>query len=231
GLVESVQKLFAEAIAEGEAIMEKEDASKEDVLGACVKLMKAIQALDMEAGDKADLGMALELTSMIDLTKYVEAGQEEYLAAKAAAEGVMENGDAMQPEVNAAWTTLVDTMMDLRLKADKAALSDLLESLKDLDLNKYTEESVRTYNDALALANTIMNDDGLSVDDQPKVDEAVVTLMAAKDGLTEKKDSGDANKDNPNGNGGQNNNGQNPNGNGQNGDKQSGNSQNGNGTQ
>ena len=221
GLVESVQKLFAEAIAEGEAIMEKEDASKEDVLGACVKLMKAIQALDMEAGDKADLGMALELTNMIDLTKYVEAGQEEYLAAKAAAEDVMENGDAMQPEVNAAWTTLVDTMMDLRLKADKAALSDLLESLKDLDLNKYTEESVRTYNDALALANTIMNDDGLSVDDQPKVDEAVVTLMAAKDGLTEKKGSGDANKDKPNGNGSQNNNGQNSNGN----------SQNGNGTQ
>ena len=212
-LVESVQKLFAEAIAEGEAIMEKDDASKEDVLKASVKLMKAIQALDIKAGDKADLGMALELTNMIDLTKYVEAGQAEYLAAKAEAEGVMGNGDAMQPEVDAAWTTLVDTMMNLILKADKAALSDLLESLKDLDLNKYTEESVKTYNGALALANTIINDEGLSVDDQAKVDEAVVTLMAARDGLTEKKGSSDDNKDDPNGNGGQGSNGSGQNGN------------------
>ena len=225
-LVESVQKLFAEAIAEGEAVMENGNATKDDVLRASLKLMKAIQALDMKAGDKADLGMALELTNMIDLTKYVEAGQTEYLAAKAEAEGVMGNGDAMQPEVDSAWAKLVDAMMNLRLKADKAALADLLESLKDLDLNKYTEESVKTYNDALALANTIMNDDGLSVDDQAKVDEAVVTLMAARDGLTEKKGSGDDNKDDPNGNGGQNGNGQNnnQNGNGQNGTSQNGNS-------
>ena len=71
-----------------------------------------------------------------------------------------------------------------------------------------------------------MNDDGLSVDDQAKVDEAVVTLMAARDGLTEKKGSGDDNKDDPNGNGGQNGNGQNnnQNGNGQNGTSQNGNS-------
>lgn len=215
GLAESVQNLFKEAIAEGEAVMEKEDASKEEVLGASAKLMKAIQALDMNAGNKADLGMALELTNMIDLTKYVKAGQEEYLSAKAEAEGVMENGDAMQPEVDGAWNTLVESIMNLRLKADKAVLADLLESIKDMDLNEYTVESVNTYNEALALANTIMDDDNLSVDDQAKVDEAVVTLMAARDGLTEKKGSGNVNKDDPDGEGGQNNNVQRPNGNGQ----------------
>lgn len=215
GLAESVQNLFKEAIAEGEAVMEKEDASKEEVLGASAKLMKAIQALDMKAGNKADLGMALELTNMIDLTKYVKAGQEEYLSAKAEAEGVMENGDAMQPEVDGAWNTLVESIMNLRLKADKAVLADLLESIKDMDLNEYTVESVNTYNEALALANTIMDDDDLSVDDQAKVDEAVVTLMAARDGLTEKKGSGNVNKDDPDGEGGQNNKVQRPNGNGQ----------------
>ena len=177
--------------------------------------MKAIQALDMKAGNKADLGMALELTNMIDLTKYMKAGQEEYLSAKAEAEGVMENGDAMQPEVDGAWNTLVESIMNLRLKADKAVLADLLESIKDMDLNEYTVESVNTYNEALALANTIMDDDNLSVDDQAKVDEAVVTLMAARDGLTEKKGSGNVNKDDPDGEGGQNNNVQRPNGNGQ----------------
>ncbi len=223
-LVESVQKLFAEAIAEGEAVMENENAAKDDVLKASLKLMKAIQALDMKAGDKADLGMALELTAMIDLTQYVEAGQTEYLAAKAEAEGVMENGDAMQPEVDAAWSTLVDTMMDLRLKADKSTLSDLLDSVKDLDLGKYTAESVKVFKNALAKANAVMDDETFSVDSQADVDKTVKLLADARDGLTEKKGSGgDNNNGNQNGNNGNQNGGQNGNNGNQNGNIQNGN--------
>ncbi|MEE0199501.1 MAG: discoidin domain-containing protein [Muricomes sp.] len=226
GLVESVQKLFDEAIAEGEAVMGNENATRDDVLRASLKLMKAIQALDMKAGDKADLGMALELTTMIDLTQYVEAGQAEYLAAKAEAEGVMENGDAMQQEVDAAWEKLVDTMMNLRLKADKSALSDLLNSVKDLDLGKYTDESVKVFKDALAKANTVMEDETLSVENQAEVDKTVKLLADARDGLTEKKGSG-GNNNNGNQNGGQNGNNGNQNG-GQNGNNGN---QNGNGSQ
>ena len=226
GLVESVQKLFDEAIAEGEAVMGNENATRDDVLRASLKLMKAIQALDMKAGDKADLGMALELTTMIDLTQYVEAGQAEYLAAKAEAEGVMENGDAMQQEVDAAWEKLVDTMMNLRLKADKSALSDLLNSVKDLELGKYTDESVKVFKDALAKANTVMEDETLSVENQAEVDKTVKLLADARDGLTEKKGSGGDNN-NGNQNGGQNGNNGNQNG-GQNGNNGN---QNGNGSQ
>ncbi len=207
---ESVQKLFAEAIAEGEAVMENENATRNEVLKASLKLMMAIQALDMKAGDKADLGMALELTNMIDLAQYVEAGQAEYLAAKAEAERVMQDGDAMQPEVDAAWAELVDRMMDLRPKADKSTLSDLLDSLKDLDLNKYTDETAAVYKDALAAAMAIMEDDTLSEDDQTKVDETVKNLKLAKAGLKEKEGGGDNNGGNNNGgnnNGGNNNGG------------------------
>ena len=223
GLVESVRKLFDKAIAEGEAVMENENATKDDVLRASLKLMKAIQSLDMKAGDKADLGMALELTNMIVLAQYVEAGQAEYLAAKAAAEGVMEDGDAMQPEVDTAWAELVDRMMDLRLKADKSTLSDLLDSVKDIDLNKYTDESVKVFMYAQEKANAVMKDETLSVDNQAEIDETVKLLADARDGLTEKKGSGDDNQ-NGNQNGGQN-------GNGQNGSGQNGNDQNKNGTQ
>lgn len=165
---EVADDVTAEAIAEGEAVMENENATRNEVLKASLKLMKAIQALDMKAGDKTDLGMALELTNMIDLAQYVEAGQAEYLATKAEAERVMQDGDAMQPEVDAAWAELVDRMMDLRLKADKSTLSDLLDSVKDLDLNKYTDDTVAVYKDALAAAMAIMEDDTLSEDDQTK---------------------------------------------------------------
>ena len=226
GLVESVRKLFDEAIAEGETVMGNENATKDDVLRASLKLMKAIQALDMKAGDKADLGMALELTNMIDLAQYVEAGQAEYIAEKAEAERVMDDGDAMQAEVDTAWAELVDRMMDLRLKADKSTLSDLLDSVKDIDLGSYTDESVKVFKNALAKANAVMEDETLSVESQAEVDKTVKLLADARDGLTEEKGSGGDKDDNNQNGGSQNGNGQN--GNDQNGNN--GNSQNGNGT-
>ena len=42
--VESVQKLIEEAVAEGDAVMADEDATREEVMNASLKLMKAIHA-------------------------------------------------------------------------------------------------------------------------------------------------------------------------------------------
>ncbi len=191
GLVESIQKMFTDAIAKGEAVMADEDATKDEVIDAAKDLMMAIHALEMKAADKTDLEMALELAEMIDLTKYVEAGQAEYLAAKEAAEAVMADGDAMQAETDEAWNNLVEAMNALRLKADKSVLEDLINQTEDLDLTGYTEESASVFRAALAAANDILADETLSLDDQAKVDEAVSTLQAAYDGL-EKVQGGDA---------------------------------------
>src|SRR5699024_4774005 len=139
-LVESVQKMFADAIAEGEAVMADANATRQEVIDASEALMIAIHASGMKAADKTDLEMALELAAMIDLEKYVEAGQAEYLAAKEAAEAVMADGDAMQAETDEAWNNLVEAMNALRLKADKSVLEDLINQTEDLDLTGYTEE-------------------------------------------------------------------------------------------
>ena len=183
-VVESVKKLFDEAIAEGEAVMAKENATKEEVTNATTKLMLAIQALDMKAGDKTDLEMALELAEMIDLDKYVEAGQDVFLAAKEAAETVLADSDAMQGDIDDAWTALTEAMSVLRLKADKAALEDLLNSIENLNLSQYTEESVQAFNTALSAAKAVMADKTLTDEDQKTVDETVQTLAAARDALT-----------------------------------------------
>ena len=196
GLVESIQQMFTDAIAKGDAVMADEDATREEVLDAAADLMFAIHALEMKAADKTDLEMALELAEMIDLTKYVEAGQPEFLAAKEAAEAVMANGDAMQAETDEAWNNLVEAMNALRLKADKSVLADLINQTEDLDLTGYTEESVSVFRAALAAANEILADEALSVDNQAKVDEAVTALQAAYDGL-EKVQGGDT--ENPGG--------------------------------
>lgn len=158
---------------------------------AVLKLMDAIQSLDMKAGDKTDLEMALQLTETIDLTQYVEKGQEEYLAAKETADAVMADGDAMQQEVDEAWNALVDALNSLRLKADKSVLEELLNSVEGLDLSVYTDESVQVYTAALAQANAVLEDTALSEDDQDQVDQAVKELRKAKEALQLKEEPQD----------------------------------------
>lgn len=186
--VESIQKLFEEAIAEGDAVMADENATSEEIKNASWKLVKAINALDMKAADKMDLEMAVELAEMIDLTDYVEAGQAEFTGALASAKKVLADSDAMQGETDAAWDTLVTAMEKLRLKADKSALEELLNEVGDLDLSKYTEESAEIFRTALASAQAVFADDTLSEDDQQTVDDAVAALGDARDGLVLKDD-------------------------------------------
>ena len=186
--VESVQKLFEEAIAEGEAVMADEDATREEIMKASFKLMSAIHALDMKAADKTDLEMAVELAGMIDLTDYVEAGQQEFKDALAGAEDVLADGDAMQADVDAAWDALVTAMENLRLKANKDVLKALLHEVEGLDLTQYTEESAAVFRSALASAQAVFADVSLCADDQQTVDEAVETLKMARNSLVLKAD-------------------------------------------
>ena len=200
--VESIKNLFAEAITEGEAVMADENATYDEVMNATVKLMKAIQALDMKAADKTDLEMAVELAQGIDLTKYVEAGQAEFQQALAAAQEVLADGDAMQADADTAWNALVDAISNLRLKADKSTLEDLLNSIADLELSQYTEESAAVFRTALANAQAVMADETLSEDDQKTVDDAVQALNDAKDQLQLKDSSaGEGGEDAGNGDG------------------------------
>ena len=120
---------------------------------------------------------------MIDLDQYVEEGQAEYLSAKENAEAVMADGDAMQEEVNSAWQSLTEAMSGLRLKADKAALEELLDSVAGLDLSQYTEESVQRFKAVLQKANAVLADESLSVEDQDEVEAVIKELSEAKEQL------------------------------------------------
>lgn len=125
---------------------------------------------------------------MIDLSKYVEAGQQEFTDALAAAKEVLADGDAMQTDVDDAWDALVTAMENLRLKASKDALEELLNEAEGLDLSRYTEESAAAFRTALASARAVFADETLSEADQQTVDDAVAALKQAKDGLVAKSE-------------------------------------------
>ena len=96
-------------------------------------------------------------------------------------------------------------MVNLRLKADKSILDDLIKEFADVDLDKYTEESAAAYKAALAVADDVMTNDELSEDDQAVVDKAAKELQDAYDALQLKSDnnnSGNTGEDNNNGNSG-----------------------------
>ena len=106
----------------------------------------------------------------------------------------------MQADADAAWNALVDVISNLRLKADKSTLEDLLDSVAELDLIQYTEESTAVFRTALANAQAVLEDESLTEDDQKTVDEAVQALSDAKDQLQLKDTSGDNNGGNGDGN-------------------------------
>ena len=147
----------------------------------------SLKKVSKESKEKLSLGRMGE-DHMIDLSKYVEAGQQEFTDALAAAKEVLADGDAMQTGVDDAWDALVTAMENLRLKASKDALEELLNEAEGLDLSRYTEESAAVFRAALASAQTVFADETLSEADQQTVDEAVTVLKQAKDGLVAKSE-------------------------------------------
>src|SRR5699024_10092623 len=157
---------FTEAIAEGEAVMADENATRDEVMDTSFKLMKAIHALNFKGADKTDIEIADELAEMIDLDKYVIAGKNEYTDALDKAKDVLADGSAGQEKVDAAWDALVTAMENLRLRADKSVLEDLLNEAAGLDLGSYTEESAAAFRTALVSARAVFADLTLTAEDQ-----------------------------------------------------------------
>ena len=117
-------------------------------------------------------------------SKYVQDHWQELLDALNAGQKVMDDGDALQGDVETAVEDLMNAILAQRYKADKSILEDLIGKAEGIDLTGYTAESVAVFRSALATAQSVLADETLSEDDQATVDNAVAALSAAMDGLT-----------------------------------------------
>ena len=204
GVIQSVVEKFEAAKANAQNILDGVKAgntsiTQDQVDDAWRELIKAMQYLSFKQGDKQDLEKVIALADEINgkLDSYVDEGKAEFTTALEAAKKVYDDQDAMQDEVNQAWQDLLTAMANLRLKADKSLLNELVKEAEGIDLAAYTEESAAAFGTALADAKSVLADAALSEDDQDKVDAAVKQLASAKDGLKAKQAStGDVNTDN-----------------------------------
>lgn len=196
GVIPSVVEAFEQAKADAQALLDAVAAGDTSVTQAQIdecwhNLIDAMQYLSFVQGDKTNLEKVIAFAALSEakLDSYVETGKAEFVQALADARAVYDDADAMQEEVDSAWMTLLEKTADLRLKADKAALDDLINAAEAVDLSMYTEESAQAFQAALANALNVLADDTLSEDDQNVVDEAVSQLAAAKDALIVKEDT------------------------------------------
>ena len=119
---------FLEALDEARAVRDDENAMQKEIDNAWMALLKATAELNRKLADMTDLNKVIEWTSALDLDKYLEEGQEEFKAALEAAKEVAGDILSTQREVDSAWKTLMDAASALRLKPDKSALDELLQT-------------------------------------------------------------------------------------------------------
>ena len=185
GVTDSAVAAFQKALTEAKAVMADTDATQEQVNAAWDNLLEGIWGQGLTQGDKTLLEQLITKADgmMAEADKYVETNWKQLVDVLEAAKKVMEDGDAMDEDIQPVAEALLNAILAQRFKADKSILEDLIGQAEGMDLSGYTAESVAAFRTALVNAQAVMADATLSEDDQAKVDESVAALSATMDGL------------------------------------------------
>lgn len=130
--------------------------------------------------DKSELNTIIEQANKIDTSKYTPKSLEKFNEAFIIAQNLASSEDATQEEVNEAINTLKATIENLVVKADKTELLNLIEEAKNIDIDKYTSESVEALNALIEKAEAISKDENAA---QESVDEVKLELLSAVEKL------------------------------------------------
>lgn len=94
---------------------------------------------------------------------------------------VLADGDAIQDDVSAAESVLLNSMLNLYFKADKNVFEAVLAEANAIDLSAYSEADLAAFNAAKSAAEAAYNDSNA---EQDAADKAVSCLQAAIASLT-----------------------------------------------
>ena len=181
----SVQDSFYASYDNATAVASRDYATQQEIDSAWISLMNEIHKLGFVAGDKTNLEKLISVSTGLDLSLYADGvAKESFIAALAEAQKVSADRDALADEVSKAQDDLLESLTNLRFKADKSILDQLLAEADGIDTAAYTAASVAAFQQAKADAAAASQDNTLSVDDQNAVDAAAAALREAIDSLT-----------------------------------------------
>ena len=179
-VVPAVANELKAALEEAKAILEDATAEQETVDASFDRLATAIQMLDFIKGDKAALRSFITKVENTVEEEYTPATWTAFAAALETGNTVLANENAMQEEVDNAYTNLVKAYLNLRLVPNKDKLEDLINQTKALVAANYTAATWKNVSNALELAENVMNNENATSEE---VTNAETVLTKAVEGL------------------------------------------------
>ena len=179
-VIPAVADDFKIARDEANAVYNDASASQVEVNNAFDRLASAMHMLDFVKGDKTALKAFIDKVSSLDSSKYTTDTWTAFETELNEAIAVYEDLNAMQEEVNNAYSELVTAFLNLRLIPDKSLLEELINKAEGLDSANYTKASYAVVESALAAAKATFENPNAT---QKEVDNAKATLEKAIAGL------------------------------------------------
>ena len=173
-VVPAVVTEFNEALENAKAVYSNEKATQEEVNNAFDRLASAMQMLEFYKGDKTALQKQVDQINGLDESKYIESSWSDMLPALDKANDVLVDVNAMQGEVDEAFTELVKAFLNLRLKPNKDLLQELINKANNLNAANYSAKTWAVVADALNEAKAVLEDPEAT---QAEVDKAKAVLM------------------------------------------------------
>ena len=179
-VVQAVADEFKAARDKANEVYNDASATQVEVNNAFDRLANAMHMLDFKQGDKTALKAFIDKVTGLDSFKYTETTWTQFNDALTVANGVYEDANAMQPEVNEAYINLVTAFLNLRLIPDKSLLEDLINQAEGLNSVNYTKATFNGLTKALDEAKVVFDDPNAT---QEQVNNAKDLLEKAIAGL------------------------------------------------
>ena len=182
GVVDSVVEIFNDRKAAAYDILERAEAGDPSVTQSMIDqswsgLIEIMQYMSFKQGDMTDLQKVVDLANSLDLTKYLDEGQQEFKDALVAAEAVLEDELTEQTAIDQAWKSLLKAMSELRLKPSKDALEELIASAQSMSTEGVSEETAAVFRSALARAVNVYEDEQATEEEVASAQEELQTAI------------------------------------------------------
>ena len=167
---------FKAALQEAKEILENKTALQSDIDASFERLASVMQKLEFFKGNKDILGAFIKQVSNLEENKYSQTTWLEFTKALNEANILINNENALQYEVDEAYTNLVTAFLNLRLIPNKDLLQNLINQANNYIQTNYTAASWNVFKNELENAKITLNNPDAN---QQEIDNAVTALTNA----------------------------------------------------
>ncbi|WP_162207562.1 family 20 glycosylhydrolase [Thomasclavelia cocleata] len=182
-IVPAVVNEFKAALTNAKAVLDDANATQEQADTAFDRLANVMHMLEFFKGNKTDLDKLVTQIEGLNQADYSEVSWNAMLPVLDEAKDVLANENAMQEEVNEAYTELIKAFLELRLKPNKDLLQELINKANGLNAANYTAKSWQALQKEVEKASELLADPKA---DYATVEKAIESLKGSIEALEEK---------------------------------------------